>query len=37
VTAALEVARRPDSAGKRIVVILPDSGERYVATPFFAP
>ena len=35
--AALEVARRPDSQGKRIVVILPDSGERYVSTPFFAP
>jgi cysteine synthase len=24
-------------AGRRIVVILPDSGERYVSTPFFAP
>src|SRR4051794_11161787 len=35
--AALEVARRPESAGKRIAVILPDSGERYVSTPFFAP
>jgi cysteine synthase A len=35
--AALEVARRPESQGKRIVVILPDSGERYVSTPFFAP
>jgi cysteine synthase len=35
--AALEVARRPESAGKRIVTILPDSGERYVSTPFFAP
>jgi cysteine synthase A len=35
--AALEVARRPDAAGKRIAVILPDSGERYVSTPFFAP
>jgi cysteine synthase len=35
--AALEVAQRPESAGKRIVVILPDSGERYVSTPFFAP
>jgi cysteine synthase A len=35
--AALEVARRPESRGQRIVVILPDSGERYVSTPFFAP
>ncbi len=34
---ALEVARRPESRGRRIVVILPDSGERYVSTPFFAP
>jgi cysteine synthase len=37
VWAALEVARRPDSRGARIVTILPDSGERYVSTPFFAP
>ncbi len=37
VWAALEVARRPASRGARIVVILPDSGERYVSTPFFAP
>jgi cysteine synthase A len=37
VWAALEVARRPDSKGARIVTILPDSGERYVSTPFFAP
>ncbi len=35
--AALEVAARPESQGKRIAVILPDSGERYVSTPFFAP
>src|ERR687894_163702 len=34
--AALEVARR-DGAGQRIAVVLPDSGERYVSTPFFAP
>jgi cysteine synthase A len=34
---ALEVAKRPESQGLRIVVILPDSGERYVSTPFFAP
>jgi cysteine synthase len=35
--AATEVARRPESRGKRIVVILPDSGERYISAPFFAP
>ncbi len=37
VWAALEVARRPESRGKRIVTILPDSGERYISAPFFAP
>jgi cysteine synthase A len=37
VWAALEVARRPESRGARIATILPDSGERYVSTPFFAP
>jgi cysteine synthase A len=37
VHAALEIARRPESEGRRIVTILPDSGERYVSTPFFAP
>ena len=35
--AALEVAARPEAAGWRIVVILPDSGERYISLPFFAP
>jgi len=35
--AALEIAHRPEAAGKRIAVVLPDSGERYVSTPFFAP
>ena len=35
--AALEVAARPESAGSRIVVVMPDSGERYVSQPFFAP
>ena len=30
-------ARGPEMSGKRIVVIVPDSGERYVSTPFFAP
>jgi cysteine synthase A len=35
--AALEIARRPEAKGRRIAVVLPDSGERYVSTPFFAP
>jgi len=35
--AALEVAARPQSRGRRIVVVVPDSGERYVSQPFFAP
>ncbi|MDQ3678904.1 MAG: cysteine synthase A [Actinomycetota bacterium] len=35
--AAMEVGRRPESRGRRVVVVLPDSGERYVSTPFFAP
>jgi cysteine synthase A len=35
--AALEIAQRPEAKGKRIAVVLPDSGERYVSTPFFAP
>jgi cysteine synthase len=37
VWAALQVAARPEFHGARIVTILPDSGERYVSTPFFAP
>jgi cysteine synthase len=37
VWAALQVAARPQFRGARIVTILPDSGERYVSTPFFAP
>jgi cysteine synthase A len=37
VWAALQVGTRPDMRGARIVTILPDSGERYVSTPFFAP
>jgi cysteine synthase A len=35
--AAVEIAGRREYAGKRIVVVIPDSGERYVSTPFFAP
>jgi cysteine synthase A len=34
---ALQVAARPESKGKRVVVIMPDSGERYVSQAFFAP
>jgi cysteine synthase A len=35
--AALQIATRAEMRGARIVAILPDSGERYVSTPFFAP
>jgi cysteine synthase A len=35
--AALEIADRPESRGQRIVVVMPDSGERYVSQAFFAP
>ena len=34
---ALQVAARPESRGKRIVVIMPDSGERYISQAFFTP
>jgi cysteine synthase len=37
VWAALKVAGRSEMEGSRIVAIVPDSGERYVSTPFFAP
>ncbi len=37
VSAALTVASRPDNAGKMVVVILPDTGERYLSTSIFQP
>ncbi len=37
IKAALEVAARPELAGKRVVTVVCDSGERYVSLPFFAP
>ncbi|MDQ6811412.1 MAG: cysteine synthase A [Actinomycetota bacterium] len=35
--AALQIAARAESAGKRIVVVVPDSGERYISQAYFAP
>ncbi len=36
VTAALQIAARPEAEGKTIVVIVPDFGERYLSTPLYA-
>ncbi|MFN2615803.1 MAG: cysteine synthase A [Thermoleophilaceae bacterium] len=36
-SAAIRVGSRAEQRGKRVVVVVPDSGERYVSTPFFAP
>jgi cysteine synthase A len=37
IAAALQIAARPELAGKRVVTIVCDSGERYMSLPFFSP
>jgi cysteine synthase A len=37
IKAALEIAARPAMAGKRVVTVVCDSGERYMSLPFFSP
>jgi cysteine synthase len=37
IEAALQVAARPEMTDKRMLVVIPDGGERYMSLPFFAP